>query len=158
MKEEESMPQETPGAISLKTRVVVGQLIVALKPQIRCLVCNMTLEHYQEQTVEAVLLLLDEEQGQPLSELLPLLPASLADGELCRVVWREQTIAFSVHYSLDEELIFLQSLMAVRHWIMAHPELHTLVVAQEAREAVTLVDPLRLAQLRHSSNEEGEGQ
>jgi hypothetical protein len=155
MKEEESMSQETPGAISLKTRVVVGQLIVALKPQIRCLVCNVTLEHYQEQAVEAVLLLLDEEQGQPLSELLPLLPASLADGELCRVVWREQTIALSVHHRLDEELIFLQSLTAVRHWIMAHPELHTLVVAQEAREAVSMLDPRGMTQLR-SSHEGGE--
>jgi hypothetical protein len=156
MKEEESMSQETPGAISLKTRVVVGQLIVALKPQIRCLVCNVTLEHYQEQTVEAVLLLLDEEQGQPLSELLPLLPASLADGELCRVVWREQTIALSVHHRLDEELIFLQSLMAVRHWIMAHPEWHTLVVAQEAREAVSMLDPRGMTQIRssHEGDEE----
>jgi hypothetical protein len=150
------MQQETPGAISVKTRVVVEQLIVVLPRQGRCLVSGVTLAHYQEQAVEAVLLLLDEEQGQPLHELLPLLPESLADGELCRVVWREQTIALSVHHRLDEELIFLQSLTAVRHWIMAHPELYTLVVAQEAREAVSMLDPRGMTQLRssHEGDEE----
>lgn len=137
-------------AISANTRVVVGQLIVLLPGQCRCLVCNVTLAHYQEQAVEAMLLLLDE-QGQPLHTLLPLLPASLADGKLSRVVWREQTIALCLHQRLDEELIFLQSLMAVRHWLMEHPDLCTLAVAREAREAVSVIDAIEITQLPSSN-------
>jgi hypothetical protein len=144
------MQQAVPGAISLKTRVGVGQLIVILPRQYRCLVSGVTLAHYQQQAVEALLLLLDE-QGQPLRELLPLLPVSLADSELCRVVWREQTIALSLHHSLDEELIFLQSLAAMRHWCMTHPDLYTLAVAREARAAVSIIAPIGITKLLSSS-------
>jgi hypothetical protein len=146
------MPQEDSEAIiSADTRVTVGQLIIAMKRRSRCIAHNVTLAHYQEQAVEAMLLLLDE-QGWPLHALLPLLPASLVDGELCRVVWQEQTIAFSVHQGLDEELVFLQSLTAMSRWIMEHPDLYRLA-AQEAREAVTIIDPIRITQLRPSNKE-----
>jgi hypothetical protein len=73
-----------------------------MKRRSRCIAHNVALAHYHEQAVEAMLLLLDE-QGWPLHSLLPLLPTSLADGELCRVAWREQTLAFSVHFRGAEE-------------------------------------------------------
>lgn len=147
------MPQEDSEAIiSADTRVTVGQLIIAMKRRSRCIAHNVTLAHYQEQAVEAMLLLLDE-QGWPLHSLLPLLPTSLADGEMCRVAWREQTIAFSVHQGLDEELVFLQSLTAMSRWIMEHPDLYRLAAAQEAREAVTIIDPIGIAQLRPNNKE-----
>jgi hypothetical protein len=152
-KVEEMMSQEGSGAISDNTRVTVGQLIIAMKRRSRCIAHNVTLAHYQEQAVEAMLLLLDE-QGWPLHSLLPLLPASLADGELCRVVWREQTIALSLHQALDEELVFLQSLTAMSRWILAHPDLYRLAAAQEARNAITIIDPICITQLRHSNKEE----
>jgi hypothetical protein len=88
------MSQEDSGVIAPNTRVTVGQLIITMKRQSRCIAHNVILAHYQEQVVEAMLLLLDE-QGWPLHALLPLRPVSLADGELCRVMWREQTIALS---------------------------------------------------------------
>jgi hypothetical protein len=138
--------------ISADTRVVVGQLIVAMKRHSRCIAHNVMLAHYHEQAVEAMLLLLDE-QGWPLHSLLPLLPASLVDGELCRVVWRERTIALSLHQGIDEELVFLQSLTAMSRWIMAHPDLYRFAAAQEARSSVTIIDPIRITRLRQNDEE-----
>lgn len=45
------MLKEEFGAIPANTRVAVGQLIVVLPDQCRCLVCNVTLAHYQKQAV-----------------------------------------------------------------------------------------------------------
>lgn len=146
------MSQEDLGAISANTRVATGQLIVAINQQSSYLVSNVALAHYRSKAVKAILLHLDE-QGEPLHALLPLLPDSLAHGKLCRVMWREQTIALSLHQALDEKSTFLQSLAALRYWVLEHPALYGLAVAQEAREAVTIIDPMPVTQRQHRQRE-----
>jgi hypothetical protein len=47
----------------------------------------------------------------------------------------------------------LQSLTAMSRWIMEHPDLYKLAAAQEAQEAVTIIDPIRITQLRPSNKE-----
>jgi hypothetical protein len=151
------MQQEDLGAISANTRVAVGQLIitmrqVAMQQPSRCIAYNVAQAHYQDQAVEAALLISDE-QGSQLREVLPTLPTSLRDGEQCRVMWREQTIALSLHQELDAELTFLQSLTAMSRWIMEHPDLYKLTAAHEARTAVTIIDPISIAQLLQQEGE-----
>ena len=90
-----------------------------------------------------------EHGGQPFADLLPLLPDSLAQGELRRIFWHEQPIALSLHPDpLPLSLLFTQRLGALLAWSSQREHPYPgLVVSEEARWHMSLRDPLPLTAL-----------
>ena len=114
--------------------------------------------------IHALLFLLTDAEhgGQPFDHFVPLLPDSLAQGELRRVFWYEQPIALSLHPDpLPPTLFFTQQLGALLAWSSerAHPY-PLLVVSEEARSHMSMRDPLPLMALTegdgHLDSQEGD--
>ncbi len=115
---------------------------------------NLALLRQYHPVISALLFLLTDAEhgGQPFADLIPLLPDSLAQGELRRIFWYEQPIAISLHPDpLPHALLFTQRLGAILAWSSQREHPYPgLIVSEEARQHMSLRDPLPLAALTAS--------
>ena len=112
---------------------------------------NLALLRQHHPVISALLFLITDAQhgGQPFADLLPLLPDSLAQGELRRIFWYEQPIAVSLHPDpLPHALLFTQRLGAILAWSSQRDHPYPgLIVSEEARWHMSMRDPLPLTAL-----------
>ena len=93
-----------------------------------------------------------DEGGQPFGSLLPIMPRSLAQGQLCRIVWREQTIALSVHLHpagqderFSQDIAYMQNLTAMIIWAKWHHIFRNDIIPGEEIKTMSLLDPVDMS-------------
>ena len=94
------------------------------------------------------------EGGQAFRQVLTTIPPSLRQGQLGRIVWREQVIALSLHEHpsgnderFHQDIVYMQKLAAMIAW-GKHSHLFSgdIIPGEEIR-GMTIVDVLDVAQL-----------
>ncbi len=121
---------------------------------------NLALLCQHHPVISALLFLLTDAEhgGQPFEDFLPLLPDSLAQGELRRIFWHEQAIAISLHPDpLPHALLFTQRLGAVLAWSSQREHPYPgLIVSEEARWHMSMRDALPLMALTEGDGRDDE--
>lgn len=94
------------------------------------------------------------EGGQTLRDLLPTIPRSLSQGQLCRIVWRDETIALSIHEHpasnearVTQDIAYMQKLAAMIEWAKGRHLFSGDLIPGEEIKAMILTDALDMAQL-----------